>query len=73
MKTLRFDIELRRMSTLPRLLLLTTRLGGEVRSINAADGKLELVIDAPEISAHRFGPQLKRIIDVMSIEQRDGE
>jgi hypothetical protein len=73
MKTLCFDIELRRMATLPRLLLLTTRLGGEVRSIHAADGKLELTIDAPEVAAHRFGPQLERIIDVVSLQQRDSE
>ncbi len=43
------------------------------KCINAVDGKLTLTIDAPEAAAHRFGPQLERIIDVISIEQRDGE
>ena len=73
MKTLHFDIQLRRMSVLPRLLLLTARLGGEVRSINAVDGKLELTIDAPDQAAHRFAPQLDRIVDVISVQQRDGD
>jgi len=61
------------MTALARLLLLTTRLGGEIRSVNAVDGKLELVIDAPEHAAHRFGPQLERIVDVISLQEHNGE
>ena len=67
MTTLRFDIHLRRMTVLPRLLLLITRLGGELRAIHATDGRIDLIIEAPDEVAHRFGPQLDRIVEVTAI------
>lgn len=68
MTSLRFDIQLRRMTSLPRLLLLVIRLGGEVRAIHAANGRLDLTIDADDDVAHRMGPQIGRIVDVTAIE-----
>lgn len=67
MTTLRFDIRLRRMTVLPRLLLLITRLGGNLRAIHAVDGRIDLTLEAPDPVAHRFGPQLGRIIEVTAI------
>lgn len=67
MTTLRFDIHLRRMTVLPRLLLLITRLGGELRAIHARDGRIDLTIEAADEVAHRFGPQLARIVEVTAL------
>jgi hypothetical protein len=57
------------MSVLPRMLMLIGRLGGTVTYICAADGRVELAIDAPGHVAHRFGPQLDRIVEVTMIRQ----
>ena len=68
MTSLRFDIQVRRMTVLPRLLLLVIRLGGQVRAMHAADGRLDLAIDAADDVAHRLGPQIRRIVEVTAIE-----
>lgn len=67
MTILRFDIRLRRLTVLPRLLLLVIRLGGQVRAVHAAGGRVDLTIDAPPDVAHRFRPQLDRIVEVVAI------
>jgi len=71
MTTLRFNIRLRRMTVLPRMLLLVIRLGGEIRAVDAADGRLDLTIEAPDDVAHRFGPQLERVVEVTAIAAVD--
>jgi len=71
MKTLRFDIHLRRMEVLPRILLLITRLGGTVQAVRAADGRVDLTIETPDEIAHRFGPQIGRIVEVTEIHPLD--
>ena len=57
MERLTFNIELRRMNALPRILMLVARLGGAVRSVHAESHMMDLSVDAPIESAHRFGPQ----------------
>jgi hypothetical protein len=69
MKVLTFAIVLRRMSTLPKVLLLTARLGGSVTYVSAADGRANIVVRAPEATTHRFAPQLRRIVDVMELKE----
>lgn len=69
MERLTFDIELRRMTVLPRILMLVARLGGVVRVIHAESHAMSLTIDAPIESAHRFGPQLRRVIEVLDVTE----
>ncbi len=69
MKRLTLDIELRRMTVLPRILMLAARLGGVVRSVHAADHRMNLSIDAPAECIHRFVPQVRRIIEVLSVTE----
>ena len=71
MKTLRFDIHLRRMEVLPRILLLIARLGGTVQAVRAADGRVDLTIETPDEVAHRFGPQIDRIVEVTEVHPLD--
>jgi len=70
---LRFDIHLRRMMVLPRLLLLVIRLGGQVRRLHAANGRVDLEIDAPPEVAHRFRPYLERVVEVTEIRDVAGD
>jgi hypothetical protein len=73
MERLTFNIELRRMNALSRILMLVARLGGVVRSVHAESHMMGLSVDAPIESAHRFGPQLRRVIDVLEVtEAPDG-
>lgn len=69
MEILTFAIVLRKMSALPKLLLLCQRLGGTVTYMSAADGRANIVLSAPKRCAHRFAPQLRRIIDVLDLTQ----
>jgi hypothetical protein len=69
MQILTFALTLRRMGALPRVLHLIARLGGSVSYISAADGRTNLVICAPPVSAHRFAPQLRRIVDVVDLTE----
>ena len=69
MKVLTFAIVLRRMSALPKVLLLTARLGGSVTYVSAADGRANIVVRAPQSAAHRFAPQLRRIVDVIELKE----
>ena len=69
MKLLTFALVLRRMSALPRVLMLVSRLGGEVTYVSAADGRANVVIKAPKRAAHRFAPQLNRIVDVLDMTE----
>lgn len=64
-----FALVLRRMSALPRVLMLAARLGGEVTYVAAADGRLNMVVRAPNHAAHRFAPQLRRIVDVLDVNE----
>lgn len=67
MKILTFHIMLRRMSVLTKMLMVVSRLGGKVTYLSAVDRRATLVIQAPLISAHRFAPQLRRMVDVLEI------
>jgi len=69
MERLTFDIELRRINVLPRILMLVARLGGVVRAVHAEGHVMNLSIDAPIESAHRFGPQLRRVIEVLNVTE----
>jgi hypothetical protein len=67
MTPLAFELLVRRLDVLPRLLLLVARLGGEVESLEAHDSRVMIRINAPEMTAHRFGPQFKRVVDVLAV------
>ncbi len=67
MKILTFALVLRRMSALTNVFMLCQRLGGTMTYISAADGRANIVVSAPQRSAHRFAPQLRRIMDVLEL------
>ena len=67
MTELRFEITLRNDEALPRLLMLTARLGGQVGLLLAEGGHVLLEVAAPEETGHRLGPQLGRLMDVVEI------
>lgn len=69
MERLTFSLELRRMTVLPRILMLVARLGGVVKAVRAESHVMSLSIDAPIESAHRFAPQLRRVIEVLSVTE----
>lgn len=69
MKVLTFAMTLRRMSALPKVLLLCQRLGGAVTYLSAADGRATMVLSAPQAAAHRFAPQLRRLMDVLDLQE----
>lgn len=69
MQILTFAMKLRRMSALPKVLMLCDRLGGTVTYISAADGRANIVVAAPRERAHRFAPQLRRIVDVLELSE----
>lgn len=69
MKILNFALVLRRMAVLPKVLLLIARLGGTVHYLSAADGRANVVVHAPSASAHRFAPQLRRLMDVVELTE----
>ncbi len=67
MKILTLALTLRRMTALTKVLLHCERLGGTVTFVSAADGRANIVVLAPQQAAHRFAPQLRRIIDVREL------
>ena len=67
MTELRFEITLRTMEALPRLLMLAGRLGGRMRLVLAEDNHVLLEMDAADSLAHRMEPQLGRLVDVVAI------
>jgi len=69
MKVLTFAMVLGRMSALPKVLLLISRLGGTVSYVSAAEGRANVVVAAPSAAAHRFAPQLRRIVDVIELTE----
>ena len=69
MKVLTFAMVLRRMSALPKILLLCQRLGATVTYLSAADRQVNIVLSAPQHASHRFAPQLLRIVDVMELRE----
>ena len=69
MMIMTFALVLRRMSALPKVLLLAARLGGEVTYLSASDGRANLVVRAPEHASHRFAPQLRRIVDILDVQE----
>ncbi len=68
MTPLAFELLVRRLDVLPRVLLMVARLGGEVEHLEAHDGRITLRLNAPELTAHRFGPQFKRVVDVLAVK-----
>ncbi len=69
MKILTFALVLRRMTALTKVLLHCERLRGKVTFVSAADGRANIVVWAPNHAAHRFAPQLRRIMDVMELNE----
>lgn len=69
MRVLTFAIELRRMSVLPKILLLIARLGGNVTYLAAVNGRVNVVLQTPESAAHRFAPQIRRVVDVIALTE----
>jgi hypothetical protein len=69
MEILTFALVLRRMSALPKVLMLCQRLGGVVTYVSAADGRANIAMMAPKPAVHRFAPQLRRIIDVIDLTE----
>ncbi len=69
MEILTFALHLHRMSILPKILMLCQRLGGEVTYVAAADGRANIVVAAPREAAHRFSPQIRRLIDVLELTE----
>ncbi len=67
MIVLTYALVLRQMGVLPKLLLLIARLGGNVTYVSAAEGRANLAVSAPSAAAHRFAPQLRRIVDVAEV------
>ena len=67
MEILTFAMILRRMSALTKVLLLCQRLGATVTYVSAAEGRANIVLSAPRRAAHRFAPQLRRVIDVTDL------
>ena len=67
MEILTFALQLRRMTALTKVLLHCERLGGTVTFVSAAEGRANIVLQAPLHAAHRFAPQLRRIIDVCEL------
>lgn len=69
MRMLTFAILLRRMSALPKVLMIIARLGGHVTYVAASDGRANVVVNAPLAITHRFAPQLRRIVDVLELTE----
>jgi hypothetical protein len=69
MTILTLGMKLRRMASLTKVLMLCQRLGAEVTYLSAADGSANLVLAAPVGAAHRFAPQLRRIVDVVELTE----
>jgi len=69
MKILNFALQLRRMTALPRILLLIHRLGGTVTYVSAAECRANIVVHAPAGAAHRFAPQLRKLFDVLELTE----
>jgi len=69
MKLMTFAIVLRRMSALPKVLQSIARLGGTLTYVSAVDGRANLVVQSPESAAHRFAPQLRKIVDVVELQE----
>lgn len=69
MEILTFALHLRQMSILPKILMLCQRLGGTVTYVSAADGRANIVVAAPQAAAHRFAPQIRRLIDVLELTE----
>lgn len=69
MKILNFALQLRRMTALPRVLLLIHRLGGTVTYVSAAECRANIVVHAPAGAAHRFAPQVRKLFDVLELNE----
>lgn len=46
---------------------MSERIGGEIPFVSAADNRVTLVVNAPHEKAHRFAPQLRKIVDVVEL------
>lgn len=69
MKILNFALQLRRMTALPRVLLLIHRLGGTVTYVSAAECRANIVVHAPAGAAHRFASQVRKLFDVLELNE----
>jgi hypothetical protein len=69
MTPLAFSIELQTMSGLTSVLTHAARLGGQVTFLHAHAGQVQLRLLAPPQCAHRFGPQLEKIVEVIAVRE----
>ncbi len=70
MKSLGFAIELSHASVLLTVFTHFSRLGGTISYALVRDTRLQVVVLAPERSAHRFGPQIRAIVGVVQLSER---
>ncbi len=66
-RILTFSVVMRRNQALTRMLMLVERLGGKLTYLSAVDKRATLVIEASSAIAHRFGPQIRRMLDVTEL------
>lgn len=64
---LTLGIELKNADCLPKILLLCKRLGGKITYVSFAGKFVTMSLDTPEDRMHRFAPQIRRIIDVLTL------
>lgn len=68
-KQIILTLNIRTMGALPKILFLCNRLGARVEYISAAGGYVTMHLSADKSRSHRFVPQLRRLIDVRSLDQ----
>ena len=67
--TLRLELTLRTMIVLPRVLMLLNRLGVTLMSVSSAANQAHLAVQANPAMAHRVAPQLRKLVDVVSVHE----
>lgn len=73
-KILTFSVVMRHSQALTKILMLVSRLGGKLTYLSAVDKRATLVIEVALGAAHRFAPQIRRILDVSElVELRHSE
>lgn len=62
-----FGIELKNVACLTKILMLCGRLGGEISYVSLAGQYVNISLNAPKDRSHRFAPQIRRIIGVLTL------
>ena len=68
-KIVEFSVVMRHTQALTKMLMLVGRLGGKLTYLSAVGKRATLVFEAAPDAAHRFGPQIRRIIDVIELKE----